>query len=66
MIFSSSHVMMWELDHHESWVLNWCFWIVLLEKRLKSPLDSKEIKPINPSVLNIHWKDYTEAETLIF
>ena len=48
---------MWELDHNESWVLNWCFWIVLL-KRLKSPLDSKEIKPINPSVLNIHWTDW--------
>ena len=47
--FSSSHVWMWELDHKESWVLkNWCFWTVVLEKALKSPLDCKEIKPVNP------------------
>jgi len=40
---------MWELDHKEGWVLkNWCFWIVLLEKTLESPLDRKEIKPVNP------------------
>ena len=40
---------MWELDYEESWALkNWCFWIVVLEKTLKSPLDSKEIKPVNP------------------
>ena len=40
---------MWELDHKESWVLkNWCFWTVVLEKTLQSPLDSKEIKPVNP------------------
>ena len=40
---------MWELDHKESWVLkNWCFQIVLLQKTLKGPLDSKEIKPVNP------------------
>ena len=40
---------MWELDHKEGWVLeNWCFWIVGLEKILESPLDSKEIKPVNP------------------
>ena len=39
----------WELDHKEGWVLkNWCFWIVVLEKTLESPLDSKEIKPVNP------------------
>ena len=39
---------MWELDHKESWVLkNWCFWSVVLEKTLESPLDCKEIKPIN-------------------
>ena len=38
--FSSSHVWMWELDHKESWTLkNWCFWTVLLEKTLESPLD---------------------------
>ena len=47
--FSSSHVWMWELDHKESWVpKNWCFWTEVLEKILGSPLDSKEIKPINP------------------
>ena len=47
-IFSSSHIWMWELDHKEGWVLkNWCFWTVVLEKTLESPLDSKEIKPVN-------------------
>ena len=46
--FSSSHVWMWELDHKESWALkNWCFWAVVLEKTLESPLDSKEIKSVN-------------------
>ena len=46
--FSSSHVWMWELDHKESWVpKNWCFWTVML-KTLESPLDCKEIKPVNP------------------
>ena len=46
---SSSHVRMWELDHKEGWVLkNWCFWIVVLEKTLERPLDSKEIKTVNP------------------
>ena len=40
---------MWELDYKESWVLkNWCFWTVVLEKTLESPLDCKEIKPVNP------------------
>ena len=43
--FSSSHVWMWELDYKESWVLkNWCFWTVVLEKTVESPLDCKEIK----------------------
>ena len=47
--FSSSHVWMWELNHKESWVpKNWCFWTVVLEKTLESPLDSKEIKPVDP------------------
>ena len=47
--FSSSHVWVWELDYKESWVLkNWCFWTVVLEKTLESPLGFKEIKPINP------------------
>ena len=40
---------MWELDHTESWVLkNWCFWIVVQEKTLESPLDCKEIQPVHP------------------
>ena len=43
--FSSGHVWMWELDYEESWALkNWCFWTVVLEKTLESPLDYKEIK----------------------
>ena len=47
--FSSSHIQMWELDHEEGWALkNWCFRIVVLEKTLESPLDCKEIKPVNP------------------
>ena len=47
--FSSSHVQMWELDHKEGWVpKNTCFWTVVLEKTLGSPLDCKEIKPVNP------------------
>ena len=45
--FSSSHIWMWELDYKESWILkNWCFWTVVLEKTLESPLDHKEIKPV--------------------
>ena len=48
--FFSSHVWMWELDYKESWVLkNWCFWSVVLEKTLESPLDCKEIKPVHPT-----------------
>jgi len=44
--FYSSHIQMWELDHKEIWALkNWCFWTVVLEKTLESPLDFKEIKP---------------------
>ena len=40
---------MWELNHEESWALkNWCFWTVVLENTLESPLDCKEIKPVNP------------------
>ena len=49
MVFSSSHVWMWELDYKGSWGLkNWCFRTVALEKTLRSPLDSKNIKPVNP------------------
>ena len=46
--FSSDHVLMWELDYKESWApKNWCFWMMVLEKTLVSPLDCKEIKPVN-------------------
>ena len=49
--FSSSHIWMWELDYKESWALkNWCFWTVVLEKTLESPLDCKEIQPVHPKV----------------
>ena len=51
--FTSGHVWMWELNHKECWVLkNWCFWTVVLEKTLESPLDSKEIKPVNPKEIH--------------
>ena len=47
--FSSSHIWMWELDHEKSLASkNWCFWNVVLEKTLESPLDCKEIQPVNP------------------
>ena len=46
--FSSRHVWMWEMDHKEGWVLkNLCFWTMVLEKTLESPMDYKEIKPVN-------------------
>ena len=46
--FSSGYVWMWELDCEESWVpKNWCFWTVVLEKTLESPLDCKEIQPVH-------------------
>ena len=51
--FSSSHVWMWELDYKESWALkNWCFWTVVLEKTLESPLDCKEIQPVHPKEIS--------------
>ena len=67
--FSSSLVQTWELDHKEGWVLkNWCFWTVALKKALESPLDSKEIKPVNPKG-NQPWifigRTDAEAETPI-
>ena len=47
--FSSSQVWIWELDHKESWApKKWCFWAVVLEKTLESPLDRKEIELVNP------------------
>jgi len=49
MVFFSGHVWMWELDYKESWVpKNWCFWTVVLEKTLESPLDSKDIESVLP------------------
>ena len=46
---SSTHIRMWQLDHKEGWALkNWCLQIVVVEKTLESPLNSKEIKPVNP------------------
>ena len=67
--FSTSHVWMWELDHKEVWVpKNWCFWTVVLEKTLESPLDCKEIKPVSPKG-NQSWmfigRTDAEAEALI-
>ena len=67
--FSSSHVWMWELDCEESWALkNWCFWTVVLEKTLESPLDWTEIQPVNPKE-NQSWifigRTDTEAEAPI-
>ena len=67
--FSSSHVWMWELDHKESWApKNWCFWTVVLEKTLESPLDWKEIQPVSPKG-NQSWifigRTDAEAETPI-
>ena len=67
-VFSSSHVWMWELDHKEGWVPKyWCFWIVVLTKTLESLLDSKEIKQVNPKG-NQPWifTGRTDAETPIF
>ena len=48
--FSSGYVWMWELDCEEGWALkkNWCFWTVVLEKTLESPLDCKKIQPVHP------------------
>ena len=67
--FSSSHVWMWELNHKEGWApKNWCFWTVVLEKTLQSPLDCKEIQPVHPKG-NQSWvfigRTDAEAETPI-
>ena len=67
--FSSSHVWMWELNYKQSWVLNnWCFWTVLLEKTLESPLGCKEIQPVHPKGNQswvFIWRTDAEAETPI-
>ena len=67
--FSSSHVWMWELDYKESWALkNGCFWTVVLEKILESPLDCKDFQPVHPKG-NQSWmlieRTDAEAETPI-
>ena len=63
--FPSSHVWMWELNHKEGWApKNWCFWTVVLEKTLESPLDSKEIKPVKPK-RNQPWIFIGRTETPI-
>jgi len=60
---------MWELDCKESWTpKNWCYWTVVMEKTLESPLDCKEIEPVNPKG-NQYWifieRTDAEAEALI-
>ena len=67
--FSSIHVWMWEVDYKESWALkNWCFWTMILEKTLESPLDCKEIQLVHPKG-NQPWifngRTDAEAETPI-
>ena len=67
--FSSSHAWMWGLDYQESWAeKNWCFWTVVLEKTLETPLDCKEIQLVNPKG-NQSWifigRTNAEAETPI-
>ena len=67
--FFNSHVWMWELNYKESWTpKNWCFWSAVLEKTLESPLDCKEIQPVNPKG-NHSWifigRTDIEAETPI-
>ena len=67
--FSSSHVWLWELKYKEGWApTNWCFWTVLLEETVESPLDSKEIQPLHPKG-NQSWifteRTDAEAETPI-
>ena len=67
--FSSGHVWMWDLVYKENWVLkSWCFWTVVLEKTLESPLNCKEIQPVHPkgnqSWIFIEGTD-AEAETPI-
>ena len=68
--FSSNHVWMWELDYKESWVpKNWCFWTVILEKTLESPVACKAIQLVHPkgnqSCIYIERTD-AEAESPVF
>ena len=64
--FSSGHVWMWDLDCEESWApKNWCFWTVVLEKTLESPLDCKEIQPVHPKEINPEYSLYWCTEVLM-
>ena len=68
--FPNSNVWMWDLDFKESLALkNWCFWTLVLEMSLESPLDSKEIKPVHPQG-NQSWmfigRTHAETETPMF
>ena len=68
-VFSNRHVWTWELDYKESWTLkNWCFWTVVLEKTLESPLVWKAIQPVHPKG-DLSWvfigRTDVEAETPI-
>ena len=70
MVFSSTYAWMLELDYKESWALkNWCFWTVVLEKTLESPLDCMEIQLVHPKG-NLSWmfigRTDVEAENPIF
>ena len=61
--FSSGHVWMWELNHKESWAQKyWCFWTVVLEKTLESPVDCKEIQPVHRKDQSWVFIGRTEAE----
>ena len=62
--FSSSHVWMWELDYKESWApKNWCFWTVVLEKTLESPLDCKRSSQSILKEISPEYSTDAEAET---
>ena len=67
--FSSGHVWMWELNYKESWApKNWCFWTVVLEKTLESPLDCKEIQPVHSKgdqLWDFFRRNDAKAETLV-
>ena len=66
--FSSGHVWMWEVNYEESWApKNWCFWTVVWEKTLESPLDCKEIQPVHPKDQSLVFieRSVVEAETPI-
>ena len=61
--FSSGHVWMCELDYKESWApKNWCFWTVMLEKTLESPLDCQEIQPVHPKDQSWMFIERTDVE----